>query len=476
MPNLRVLIADDQLHVRITLQHRIKKCLSDYCEIEFSMAQSATEAVDLVSSSKSNGQLYDFISLDINFAPTDTDAPDGHWAASQIREIVPESVIVIVSSYPNHENLKKVEVNTAVTRLFSRDEFTDKELCRILLFALKRKLHREQDLLAPEKIIFTRSSKMQNYLDQLDQVDPESNIMIYGETGTGKELSARRLHANAAFDFKQKNRPFVAVNCGAIPEELVESELFGHVKGSFTGASSDKEGLLSQANRGDLFFDELQNASPRFQKTVMRAIQEKNFRPVGSNRVHDFNCRIISALNINPTEAKESGQLMKDFMARLNTEYLSIPSLRDRNEDFELLIELVLNQNKESNKRFSKESIEFLKTLPWPENIRSYLATVKAAINHSKTPIIGLETLKRLSCLDEKKVNLEERTFFDPSKDIIKSLIEVSLSEQTSLQNLIDRIEREYIAASIRMHGCRNMGELQKWSWWFRLDYSFRCV
>jgi len=463
MSELRVLIADDQLHVRTILKVRIKDSLSGYyVPIEFDMAATATEAVALAQESHKSGLPYDFITLDINFAPTEDNAPDGHWASSQIRKILPDVTIVIVSSFPNFENLTKAEGNDAITRFFSRDEFTDNELFRMVLFSLLRKLHRDQSLLPSDKTIFTQSPKMYEYLNRLDQVNCELNVMIYGETGTGKELSARRLHANAQYELKQEARPFVAINCGAIPEDLIESELFGHMKGSFTGATSNKEGLLSQANGGDLFFDEIQNASPRFQKAVMRSIQERNFRPVGSNQIHEFNCRIISALNVDPSTAKESGQLMKDFVARLNNEYLSIPSLAERPEDHKLLIDLVLDQNKEQHKTFSSESIVYLKTLSWPENIRSYLAVIKSAITHSKTPIIGVGTLTSLPILKESKTTTSYKIEVDPRADLIQTLVDAAMSRNTSLTALIDDVERQFLLSSIKNYGCRNAAELQK--------------
>ncbi len=403
MTKLRILIADDQLHVRTGLKSRIRKSLAGHLELDFSMAETAEQAVEMAEKSLISKQPFDLITMDIKFSDDSNKGRDGHWAATEIQEILPQTLLIIVSSFPNEENLEKAEQNSAVTRFFSRENFTDQELFRSCMMACLKSLHRDQVLLDEQHVIHTRSPAMIEYLDQLDSVLPSSNTMIYGETGTGKELSALRLHANASYELKQSNRPFVAVNCGALPDALIEAELFGYKKGAFTGAHSDKRGLLAMANGGDLFLDELQNAPLRLQKVLMRAVQEKSYRPVGSKNDTPiaFDCRIISALNMEPGKSREDGVLMPDFIARLRTEYCEIPALRERPEDFELLIEVAKSKNSDAHKEFSVEALDYLRTFQWAENVRGFMAVIKAAMSHSKLPIITVNSLKRLPIVQE---------------------------------------------------------------------------
>ena len=190
------------------------------------------------------------------------------------------------------------------------------------------------------------------------------NVIITGESGTGKELIAQAIHN----DSQRKNRPFVGVNCAAIPENLLESELFGYVGGAFTGADKNgKIGYFERANHGTIFLDEIGDVSPAMQAKLLRVIQERQIMRVGSDRVIDLDVRIIAATNKNLLEAVEKERFREDLYYRLNVLQIKMPPLRARKEDIAVLLEYFL---KDDYDRFSKEEKEYLKKYQWPGNIR----------------------------------------------------------------------------------------------------------
>ena len=216
-----------------------------------------------------------------------------------------------------------------------------------------------------------KSDAMQRLYSLVERVkDAVSIVLIQGENGTGKELIARALHYNS----KRRKEPFIAVSCGAFNENLLESELFGHVKGSFTGAIKDKIGLFEAANDGTLFLDEVGETSQTMQVKLLRVLQEGTFRPVGSNENRETSARVICATNRDLTKMLEEGQFRKDLYYRLNVINLVVPPLRERPEDIPLLIEHFVRNFAEKmgtkEKKPSKECLQSLLAYQWPGNVR----------------------------------------------------------------------------------------------------------
>src|SRR5256714_6145628 len=228
--------------------------------------------------------------------------------------------------------------------------------------------------------LITRSSGMEDLLAQARRVAAsDASVCIFGQSGTGKELLARAIHRASP----RAEAPFVAVNCGAIPEGLLESELFGHKKGSFTGAVADRRGLFQAAQAGTLFLDEIGDMPLPLQVKLLRALEERTVRPVGSHESHDIDVRVISATHRKLEERIAAGEFREDLYYRLNVVKLYIPSLAERREDIPLIANHSLTKLAERYRRgrlqFSPEAMEVLVSAPWPGNVRQLLNVVEQA-------------------------------------------------------------------------------------------------
>lgn len=221
----------------------------------------------------------------------------------------------------------------------------------------------------------------------------ESTVLVTGESGTGKELIAKAIHYNSS----RKEGPFVVINCGALPENLQESELFGHVKGAFTGAIRDKIGLFQQAQKGTILLDEVGETSPSTQVKLLRFLQDGEIRLVGGNKSMYVDARIIAATNENLEQAVESGRFRKDLFYRINVIRIHLPPLRERREDIPLLVEYflekILEKQKKGKRELSKEAMYALANYDWPGNIRELQNMLERAVALSKDETIHIHEL-----------------------------------------------------------------------------------
>ena len=217
--------------------------------------------------------------------------------------------------------------------------------------------------------VLGRSEAFITVMKQVGRVAPTNlPVLLTGESGTGKEVVASSLHGRS----NRADQPFVAVNCGAISAELIESELFGHVKGSFTGADRDRRGLWEEADHGTIFLDEITETSPAFQVKLLRTLQQGEIRRVGSNQTQRVDVRVIAASNCNVEEDVDAGRFRKDLFYRLNAVSIVLPPLRERREDILLLANTFAERvySLSPQVRFSVEALEFLEQYPWPGNVR----------------------------------------------------------------------------------------------------------
>jgi two-component system, NtrC family, response regulator GlrR len=241
------------------------------------------------------------------------------------------------------------------------------------------------------KDIITRNPAMEDVLAKARLVaDSDASVFIYGESGTGKELVARAIHKASP----RCDRPFVAINCGAIPEPLLESELFGHVRGAFTGAVRDHKGLFQTADKGTLFLDEIGDMPIALQVKLLRVLQERKVRPVGSTGTHDADVRVISATHRNIEAQMAAGNFREDLFYRLNVVALALPPLAERREDIPLLanhfLAALAGKYKKAINGFAPEAIELLVVAAWPGNVRQLYNVVEQSVALATTPLIAV--------------------------------------------------------------------------------------
>lgn len=301
--------------------------------------------------------------------------------------------------------------------------------------------------------IVSRSAAMEELLDRAYRVaDSDTSILIQSESGTGKELLARAIHRAS----RRHNAPFVAVNCSAIPEQLLESELFGHVKGSFTGATGNHEGLFSAANGGTLFLDEIGDMPLAFQAKLLRSLQEKEIRPVGATRSEPVNVRVISATHRDLEQAISDGTFREDLYYRLNVVLLELPPLRERREDIPLLAAHFLRQltarGGHAAKTFAPEAMEQLVAAPWPGNVRQLLNVVEQTSILSTGSLIPASQVQK--ALRDRPGDLlsfaEARDRFE--RDYLVRLLQTTEGNVTQAARLAQRNRTEFYKLLNRHH------------------------
>lgn len=362
---INVLIVDDESELRKSVASVLA---STNPEFDFKVREAATgkEAIEAVKATD-----FDLVLMDVRMPEM-----SGLEALSQIKALDPRVFVVIMTA---HSNLQD-----AVTAI--RDgayDYVEKPVQPEKLATIVKKAIETQEMVSSLAISapildddvdseFVGSSKKMreifDLINRLAQVD--TTVLIRGENGTGKELVARAIHFNSP----RKHGEFVAINCGAIPESLMESELFGHEKGAFTGASERKIGKFQLANKGTIFLDEVAELRPDMQVKLLRVLQEKRFTPVGSNREVASNARVIAATNRNLEAMIQDHSFREDLFYRLNVMPIFLPPLRDRLDDLENLIShFVRRFNKKMSRTitgFAPEAFEMMRKYRWPGNIR----------------------------------------------------------------------------------------------------------
>lgn len=315
----------------------------------------------------------------IDLAIVDLNLPDGDGIEFMtfLKLLYPAIEVVILTGHATIEAAVRATQKGAfhfVTKPFNLDEFislVDRALAHKHLQQenrqLRTELHRKYKF---DQIIGT-SEQIQNVLRMVERVaDSDSTVLVHGETGTGKELIARAIHYNSP----RAKGPFVPINCGAIPGELLESELFGHIKGAFTGAIANRVGRFEMAEGGTIFLDEIGDMDPTLQVKLLRALQEKSFEPVGSTKTVHVNVRVITATNVNLEDAVEAGRFREDLYYRLNVIPINIPALRERKSDIPLLLKHFMDSFGKNKGRsltgFSEDALDCLVHYQWPGNIR----------------------------------------------------------------------------------------------------------
>jgi two-component system nitrogen regulation response regulator NtrX len=378
----RILVVDDEDSIRQSL-----RMILEYEGFEVAEAASGHEALRAVEADRP-----DLVFLDIKMAGL-----DGLEALKQLREKSPQTPVVMISGHGN------VQTAVAATKLGAFD-FIEKplETERVLLatrHALEKKELEEE--VSRLRLRFERhyqmvgeSPALQKVREAIRRAAPTSaTVLISGESGTGKELVARAIHTNS----RLSHGPFVQVNCAAIPEDLIESELFGHEKGSFTGATSKQIGKFEQAHRGTIFLDEVGDMSPRTQAKVLRVLQEGEVERVGSAATIKVEVRVIAATNKNLEEEIAEGGFREDLYFRLSVIPIKMAALREHPEDIPALvahfIELTAAEENLKRKSVTAEALERLAKYHWKGNVRELRNTVERLMIMSDGEVIGVNDL-----------------------------------------------------------------------------------
>ncbi len=426
MNQSKILIVDDDISVLSTLE----TCLSEF---GFYVV-TCSNPLDVVGIIAKNN--FDLIFLDIQMSPI-----DGFTVLTEIKKLSPDIPVIIISGSEEFDfALRAVEMGAyhILQKPMELKElifFTKKAIeYQQIKFELKKIKDKFKYITTPENII-TQNRDLLEVIELAETVaDSDISILIRGESGTGKELMAEFIHEKSS----RKNKPLIKVNCAAIPEGLLESELFGHVKGAFTGASKDRKGRFELADGGTLFLDEVGEMPTAFQAKLLRVLQSGQFESVGDSKTKKVNVRIISATNVNIEAGIEEKTFREDLFYRLNGVTIPIPPLRERPEDIELLVKHFIEKFSK-NKHFSitDEALLLLKNHSWRGNVRELENTIhrvvllakdaivdtlhlppeiKTTNNRSSDSLLSLEKLKELHI---KKV-LEATSDFKETARILK--------------------------------------------------------
>lgn len=330
--------------------------------------------------------------------------------------------------------------------------FDSQNLLEQVTRALRVTGERRQDLRSEDTVaewrqqIITRSPLMEDLLGQARLVaSSEASVFIHGQSGTGKELLASAIHKAST----RNKGEFIAVNCSAIPESLFESEFFGHAKGSFTGATRDHKGLFQAACGGTLFLDEIGDMPLSFQVKLLRALQERSVRPVGSTKAIPVDVRVISATHHNLEELRNEGQFREDLYYRLNVVSLELPTLVDRREDIPLLTNHFLHSLTDADnkgvKGFSPDAMEVLLSAPWPGNVRQLFNVVEQAVAFTTTSVIPASLVQR-ALKDEGQAEMqafaEARSHFE--RDYLTQLLQITNGNVSQAARIAKRNRTEF--------------------------------
>ncbi|HPI38064.1 MAG TPA: sigma-54 dependent transcriptional regulator [Ignavibacteriaceae bacterium] len=417
-----ILIIDDEKEICESI-----KMILEFEEYNVDYSTSGTQGLEKIISTPYDAVLLDIQMPDIN----------GFEVLKKAKEYDSSLNILIISAFGNIENAilaTKLGAFDFIEKPIDRDKLLISVRNAVAQSSLRRENIEMKKTLLSDGQIVGRSKPILQILDLIEKVAPtDVRILITGDNGTGKELVAKAIHQKSL----RKEKPFVEVNCAAIPNELIESELFGHEKGSFTGAFQQRIGRFELANKGTLFLDEVGDMSLQAQAKVLRAIEDGKIERVGGTKKIDVDVRIISATNKNLKEEIEKNNFREDLFHRLNVIPLKVPSLRERVEDIPLLVEYfardIAAKHKKVTPVFSEETIKLLQQLNWTGNIRELRNIVERII------II----------VNKKVITVPDIEFLIPYE---KASIESLIDESNSFQDFKEKAEKAFILKQLELN------------------------
>ena len=377
----KILVIDDDTSLRRVLEYNLQE-----------------EGYEVLAASSGEEGLYLFGQSPPNLVITDMNMPgmDGLMVLKSVKDRSPETLVIIITAFGAVEvavEAIKAGAYDYITKPFNRDELrltVKKALQFSGLAEENRRLKNELSDKADLRTIIGSSNEMEKVFAIIRKVaDTEAAVLLTGESGTGKELVARSIHANSS----RRDAPFIAINCAAIPRDLLESELFGHIKGAFTGAIKDKTGKFQLADGGTLFLDEVGDLAVELQPKLLRALQEKEVEPVGGTKVQKVDVRVVSATNLDIDKAIADGSFREDLYYRLSVIPIHLPPLRERRKDIPLLLRYFCIKHGSEKIVFDKEALETLIMHPWPGNVRELENTVERLLIMRSGNVISLSDL-----------------------------------------------------------------------------------
>ncbi len=425
-----LLIVDDERSMRELLEYMLSR--EGYT---ISLAENGCKAVEMVTSDD-----YDLILCDIRLGDI-----TGLEVLRAAKQKSPRTVVIMISAYATTETAVEAMNDGAFD--YVPKPFDNEELKQTIANALERKtLDAERQVIEDElkktvhfgKIV-GNSPRMQHIYQMVRQVArTRTNVLITGESGTGKELIAKAIHDES----DRADKPFVPINCGGIPETLVESEFFGHKKGAFTGATQDKKGLLETAHDGTIFLDEVGELSVPMQVKLLRAVQERVFRYVGGTQDVAVDIRIVSATNKRLEDEVIAGNFREDLFYRLNVIEIKVPPLRERKGDLKLLaqhfIEKFAREMGKEVTKLSSYAIDLLKKYNFPGNVRELENLIERSVGLSSTNILLPDSLA---------MSIHKRRWIEGVQNKRYDLDEVA--NGVALDNILAEIERSYITKAM---------------------------
>jgi DNA-binding NtrC family response regulator len=398
---------------------------------------------------------------------TDVNLPDGDGLEllDIIKQNYPQTVVIVITGYGTIDSAVKAIKKGAydyLTKPIIDDELrlaVERAINQQSLISENENLRSQLERKRRLENIISHNYKMAKIFDLVEAVaDSKTTILMAGPSGTGKSMLARAIHQHSS----RSEKPFVEVSCGALPETLLESELFGHVRGSFTGAVNDKEGKFLAADGGTIFLDEIANASPALQAKLLRVLEDRQFEPVGSNKTRTVDTRIILASNRNLDEEVRQGRFREDLYYRINVVTIELPPLCERVGDVRLLAEHFLRMYSTQHNRnklgITDEAIEYLERYPWPGNVRELENVIERAALLSKGKFVGPEDLPDSIKAEQSRqlkkyqsMNLKE-ALAGPEKDIIRQALQANHWNRQATAKALD-INRTTLFKKMKHYG-----------------------
>ena len=436
MAGEHILIVDDDKNMLEVLRFRL--------ESEGYKVTSTNMAKDALTMAKD--ELFDLALVDLKI-----DRNDGIELMQKLHRLSPEMPVIILTAYGTIEtavDAMKHGAYSYLTKPFDRRELCLQIKNGLEKSSLSREIRRLRALVGERyefENIIGKSKKMQEVMEQISRTaEIDSNVCIYGETGTGKELIAKSSHLLSS----RKEKIFVAINCAAIPEGLLEAELFGYEKGAFTGAVKNKKGLFAQADGGTIFLDEISEMSESMQAKLLRVLQEKEFHPLGAEKSIKVDVKIIAATNKNLEDEVKSRNFREDLFYRIHVIPVYIPPLRERKEDIPLLVDHFMKKfagnMKKEIKGISTPALQKLLSYEWPGNVRELENSIEYAVAMTTGDIIGEDLILQTKTVEQGELKPLKEAKNEFEKKYISNLISLTRGNVSKASRLAGKYRSDF--------------------------------